>query len=906
MATLQKKKDERRAVSHNPQATLPDRTVPPPNAPWLPPQQQHARSSSAQISKNSLLHPLSPPAEIHRRPVGGSESSQSLRVSSATTSPVTSRPNTGYSSQPSSPYRNNAASHSSNALNVPGASPGGLSPGASPEQKNANKRRSWFGGGGAKLSKPGKGVQEEKPEAWIVGMEGKPAYDLNPLLNAQQVPELWNPQGNTYVYLFPRTSGHGPSFCVDSGIFSSSSVLTQLAFGNIYSVTGAGMSTASLAEASRRQVSADHSGRAGSRTASPAPVYRSTTNSASDPSDDSADFRNLEQVDSGPIHLYVPISLSADGAVTGAGRARPSLTNNDVDTLVSVRNLFAFLLGQSIVATERKSSIFGIFMKISDLLSSFNFSNLDGSTHGEVAYGSFNSYVEELRIGDVRGSREKTIEAIVLGERMRSVLLYNEAFVHGVGKWEDLREMQNPKFDLISNTTKMRMERAALDLESRERNIKQKLQNFEFPGMFAGIMNSKTADESKTVRFGVWRDSFMNMRKWFMSYYKSKYGAWPPKASSKKNNLETSGLNRLVLKDIYQDLSDLYDLLVDRTNLTTRTTDMVMDDDDTEEAAGPLNIALRKVLNEYDRSTPPVQPPVPFDTPQVPSLALIGDKKADIKSRMKKLKKDALSKVLKDSYNPEANQKNTPFLLAFKEYEYSQAAHCTIGHIADLRQGQWLFIYAVLQSLPMLVVDAPAVKWTHGVEYFLCMPPRSGVPWANNAERERTYYAIGGNTNAVVSLPSDVIEFGIEGIYRRSHCWVMAEKWTSSSEIMQQAVEETLKRDNVRVPSPPGTMPAALDAAPRTRSNSPTARDPTMRRSVMLSGLEALPMPPGVFANGVGAGVRTPPGSGSPILGPRGSPTIRPSSSQADSSKTFDAILGSLDSGAPAKKGKKK
>jgi hypothetical protein len=74
----------------------------------------------------------------------------------------------------------------------------------------------------------------------------------------------------------------------------------------------------------------------------------------------------------------------------------------------------------------------------------------------------------------------------------------------------------------------------------------------------------------------------------------------------------------------------------------------------------------------------------------------------------------------------------------------------------------------------------------------------------------------------------------------------------------------------------------------------------------MLSGLEALPMPPGVFADGMGAGLRTPPGSNSPILGPTGSPRMRPGS-QADSSKTFDAILGSMDAGAAnAKKGKKK
>jgi hypothetical protein len=265
------------------------------------------------------------------------------------------------------------------------------------------------------------------------------------------------------------------------------------------------------------------------------------------------------------------------------------------------------------------------------------------------------------------------------------------------------------------------MERAAFDLESRRRNINQKLHDFDFPGMWAGIVNSKTADEAKTVRFGAWHEAFLGMRKFFISYYKSKYGAWPPKASSKKNNLETSGLNRLVLKDLYQDLSDLYDLLVDRSALTTRTTDMVMEDDDTEEAWGPMLRALRKVLNEYDRSTPPVQPPIPFDAPQIPAIALVGDQKADIKARTKKLKKDHIFSVLREAYNPEAARKKTPFLEAFKEYEYSQAAHSTIGHIADLRQGQWLFLYAVLQSLPMLVVDAPAVKWNHGVEYFLCM-----------------------------------------------------------------------------------------------------------------------------------------------------------------------------------------
>jgi hypothetical protein len=43
-------------------------------------------------------------------------------------------------------------------------------------------------GGEKKLTKSGKEAKEEKPAAWVVGIEGqKPAYDLRPLLNAHQV-----------------------------------------------------------------------------------------------------------------------------------------------------------------------------------------------------------------------------------------------------------------------------------------------------------------------------------------------------------------------------------------------------------------------------------------------------------------------------------------------------------------------------------------------------------------------------------------------------------------------------------------------------------------------------------------------------------------------------------------------
>jgi hypothetical protein len=577
------------------------------------------------------------------------------------------------------------------------------------------------------------------------------------------------------------------------------------------------------------------------------------------------------------IHLYLPLSLSIERGTLSPNNPEPRCSASDVEQLVTYRNLVAFLLGQSLVATEKHSSTFDIFMRISDILQHYDFSNVDGSTYGEVAAMSFDNYVNELHMADMKSSREKTIEGIVLGERMRSVMLYTEAFVHGVGKYEDLTRLGDPRFELISPLTRNRMERASMDLFLRLKSINTRLEDFDFPAVFSGLMNSKTADESKVVRFDAWKSAFMATRKHVVAYYKHKYGSWPPKASSKKNSLETSGLNRLVLIDLYHDVSHLYDLLVDRKSLTTRTVEGPSDDDGADDVNGITTKALRRVLSEYDRSSPPVQPPVPFDIPIYPNLKTtrggygIGDAKKDAKTRSKKLKDDEIATLLKASYNPDSDI-STPFLDAFRDLARKSAHGKSFDDLCDLRTGQWMFIYAVLQSLPMLVVDAPGVRWTEGVEYFLCEPPRSGVPWAReDAGVQRGWYSVAGSSG-LVSLPSDVVEHGVEGIYRRSHCWQMAERWAAHSDILGAAVAETLEEP---LPPPPGLLqPPKI----RSRSQSPSRR----RESAMMLGLEALPLPAGV----------------SPV-----SPVLRPKSSN-DPTKTFDAILQSTEVNAKGKKKK--
>ena len=522
------------------------------------------------------------------------------------------------------------------------------------------------------------------------------------------------------------------------------------------------------------------------------------------------------------------------------------------------------------MATSKQPSMFAVFLRIADVMQRYEFTNFDGSTLGETATANFIRYIEEYKIADVRASREKTIEAIVLGERMKSWNLYNEGFVHAVGKYEDISGLKSSRIHLISEASRKRMERAYLDLSGRLRNIRTRLQDFDFPSLFAGVANSTTSSESKIINFKDWKSSYMSMRRHVLNLYKHKYGAWPPKARSKKNDFEESGLNRLLLQEVYQDFSDLYDVLVDRTSLTTRSVDLPPQEDPNA-PKDSIPRALRRVLDEYDRSIPPVQPPVPFDIPQIPSLSSTRrgfdalDLKKQKKESMKRLRDDEINNALMQSYNRDS-VKSTPFLEAFMQFERRSVHGKTMEEIADLRSGQWVFMYAVLQSLPLVVVDAPGVKWTKGVEYFLCEVPKGSAPWIQERQSvKQSWYGIAGGSG-MVSLPADVVEHGVEGVYHRSHCWVTAEKW-AGFDIISSPVQHELPDNEV--------LPPSMASAPESRTAS---RSPDRQSTSIALGLEQLPLPSGVAPLGA-----------------------RPVSA-LDPSKSFDAILAQTDSMPKQKK----
>ncbi|KAI9171516.1 hypothetical protein HJFPF1_01001 [Paramyrothecium foliicola] len=795
-----------------------------------------------------------------------------------------------------------------------------LRPEGSQSPSRGRARRSWLPGGRSRSNsadlRNGKGKRGSAPAAWVMADDGSQAeYNTWFLNKGEKVPELWNENGDVLVYLYPKGSGCGPSFKIPHFTISSSYIFNELIHSDQDSTSSSRRRTRSFT--GRNSLTAEDASRIYAPSASPPPPE-----------------------DSGELRLYLPTAPpSESGQLSTPGENSLS----ELERLVGIRNLFAFLTGQPLVATKNHQTIFQAFLQISSLLQEFGFMSEDGTTFGYAVDLSFGFYMEQLALADCRHSREKTVEALILGERMRSIDLYSEAFAHAAGKYTAIMDLQLPIYDLITPHTRQGLERAHLDLISRQHDVNQNLEQFDFPSLFAGIANSTSISELRMVRFKIWKNSFSKMRQFVLSHYKAAFGSWPPKASSKKNPFAESGLNRLVLKMLYSDMCALYDLLVDRKNLTSRVMDEVPA---ISGEAGKMTIsALRNILSEFDRSKPPVLPPIPYDLPQLPSMTSVLETYNTLSTREqskfdKKIKEHELLLVLNKAYNFDTTKISLPFLEEFKEFELRESRGRTAQDLADQRIGYWLFLYVVIQSLPRLVVDAPGLSFTEGTEYFLCEPPMGNPPWIEDKQVRKMWYEVAGG-GGLVELSEDAILFSVEATYSRSHCWLAAKKWQGIEGVEPSLTDEPLMSPLHPPPSLfPGQEPPAGSpiTATNTLSPSPPPGSPqvTLRprstlspaqnrashawRSSIAIGLEPVPMePPASFS------ARS--GSRSSSVGPRpqsaylggrsasagnlaamnvGAPKADPAGQGPTSGTTFDDILGGGDKEAQKKTAKKK
>ncbi|KAI1755078.1 hypothetical protein F4782DRAFT_489854 [Xylaria castorea] len=783
-------------------------------SPRLQKQRKH-RSSSLHASPKS-----------HERSSSGLMPEQSSpppdsRIRSSSAQPPTAR-------SPADPENHVASTNAAvAAVARPSSSNGSQSPTRDSGERRGRPRKSWLPGGRSR-SQSIDTRRQDTAAAWILGQ--KSDYNTVFLANSERVPELWNENGDVLVYLDPKASNGSPSFKVPSFATDHSLVFADLIEAELSSSpvergrSFTGRDSLSVSDATRGVYSPPLS--------PPIP-------------DSQVDFE---------IRLYLPVSMSTPGQRSEA----------DMERLVSIRNMFALLTGQPLVATKSQPTLFAVFLSISSLLKEFQFTNADGSTFGDAVEMSFGFFTEQMGLADVRHSREKTLESLILGERMRFMDLYNEAFAHAVGKYSAMRDLSSPLWEQVSPTTRQRLERAHFDLVGRQHGVNIRLESFDFPALFSGTANSTSSAEYKDIKFQAWRKSFLRMRQFVLNYYKSSFGSWPPKARSKKNPFTESGLNRQVVKILYSDFCALYDLVADRESLTTRMIDQSADDIG-KDNQNPRGSAMRKILGEFDQSSPPVLPPIPFDLPKLPDMATVQPNFHDLPHKeqaklAKGLQEYQIILILSKAYDFDTTRLSIPFLEQFREFELKEAKGKTVEEMANHRLGYWLFLYVIIQSLPMLVVDAPGLKFTEGVEYFLCQPAKGTPPWIEDAPavRKRWYEVAGGG--GLVELSEDAVEFGIEGIYHRSHCWLAAKRWEVGDYTGPQfpandtlgpleAPQSVFEDMDPGISASPSLVPrneSPLGGPPglalRSRGSSPAGRYSAHRSSIAI-GLEPVSLP---------------------------------------------------------------
>lgn len=461
--------------------------------------------------------------------------------------------------------------------------------------------------------------------------------------------------------------------------------------------------------------------------------------------------------------------------------------------LIDARNLLAFLQRTPLVASKKKSLTFDILSRIFVQL---NLSQADDSKIS-LAEAHLQYYIDELNLDDVRKDDDAIVETLVLGEMWHSVRLYHEAFIHATGRWEVIEN--HPGLSMVSNTTRSRLDRAHINLHQiRLINIKSRIPSFDFPSVWVG--------DGRYPEYKGWRHAYERMRSLVMSHMKHVFGSWPPRPGRHGKGggtTETGGLNRIVLRRLYHDLCAVYDLIVDREWLhgerihfegTQGGEDTGGDQSaEAKEKNEHHRKTMRSIMGEFDKSSVPVHPEMPFDQPRLPYRlpSAARRKKVGFLARFsKKFKAEEINEVLQNSYNADAQKQHSDSHLVktFIDMEREFGMNSTVEELIGARRGAWIFMYCLLQSLVLVVVDGQGLRSGDGVEYFLCENVKGMSPWEKGANKRQTrmsgmfvngpgagFYSTSGMSSAanLDINPDDEIEM----TYRRSHCWIVAEEW---------------------------------------------------------------------------------------------------------------------------------
>lgn len=610
---------------------------------------------------------------------------------------------------------------------------------------------------------------------------GRPVQRWNKL---RKDPELWDPNGDVLIYLSHKGQNPrpNPSFRLSSHVIEATEsrpLITMLREGSTEDEMTLSPSPrgappmllprqSSLSAAARDQM-------AGQR---PQPGNRSGSQATPPLSEDTI-VTNTD----GQISYEIFFAPPPNGSKT-----------EQIRYSVSIRNVFAILYHASLVGLSLCQALSDLHSRMEQFMPQADTDNLS----------TILAYISARGIDDVRNDAESATSLLAWCEdpKVRWEEGWRESFLHVAGVYGSPRERSlieaSPDFKRISPITRALLERASLEMHLRVQAAEEPLAAFSFEDMWPPSL-SYISPASGPVVASPAKASADRLQRFFLSYYRSTWGRWPPPpppdAVTSDEGDEPLWLTRTVVQALQKDFGTLYDYLVNRDIVwdgsetrSSRKWLMVSESGNKAFEADTEELPMTDVLIEYDNKQryPHIPHPYPLVPESIPppanAAAALG---ANSKGRKRSKtgsetvpgsgggpqRPGAVERRIQLAYTEATNVyilgsdfAQTDLIDAFVKFEKTDR----IGEIdpSVARRGRWILIYGILQTLASVSADAPIVRYSDGVDYHLG-PRLKGArlpPWAKKGKQ--------------APLPSIQPQ---EASHELSYCWLAPRAWNNSN-----------------------------------------------------------------------------------------------------------------------------
>ncbi|KAI9834693.1 MAG: hypothetical protein M1826_000095 [Phylliscum demangeonii] len=320
---------------------------------------------------------------------------------------------------------------------------------------------------------------------------------------------------------------------------------------------------------------------------------------------------------------------------------------------------------------------------------------------------------------------------------------WREGFVHCSGMYGRVKFA--PELRDVSHATRVLLDRASLEIHVRVQQAADRLATFDFADLWP----------TQSAAMPPARQSFDRFRRFLIKHYAAVFWAWPPLPRFGTADI---WLTRDVVVRLQRDCGALYDYLVDRDLTWDAAADEPLSSAAAARPRGTIVSKGRRPHHRVDGDGLPTTdmllgfdhrhrfPHIPHPYPLLPpshpparpakASRRFGTRRpapapaADGRFAERRLALDYAE--ASNIFVLGAAVGGNELVEAFARFERTdQLADVDPIHA---RRGRWLLLYAVLQVLATVSVDTPGLRYRRDVRYFLNPRLRGTPPWTETAE----------------------------------------------------------------------------------------------------------------------------------------------------------------------------